>query len=166
MPPPNADGSATNHAGRRGGRMSLGQRITELRQSMSLSEAGFAERAGIDEKNQIRYEKGKAEPGVNYLNTLVKLGGSLTYLVTGRHPEDDLFQPRNHAELMVICEKLYREKAINHWGLLDGDVDEIIAIFQRRGGWPLLAEGLFAGAVVPSEAHAAIKQWRKEHRHG
>ncbi|WAR43617.1 helix-turn-helix domain-containing protein [Methylomonas rapida] len=146
--------------------MNLGQRITELRKSMSLSEAGFAELAGIDEKTQIRYEKNKSEPTAGYLREMVKLGGSLNYLVTGRHPEDNRFQPRSHAELMVICEKVYREKAINTQGLLDSDVDEIIAIFRRRGGWPLLVAGMWDGLVVPSEAHEAIKQWRKENGHG
>lgn len=144
--------------------MSIGKRITELRESMSLSLAGFAELAGVNEKTQLKYESNKAMPDVGYLQEMVKLGGNLDYIVTGRNKKIDEWQNRSHAALLIIGEKCYREKAINSQGLLGSDVDEIVAIFKRRGGWALLAEGLWCGAIVPSEAHEAMRQWRREQK--
>jgi DNA-binding XRE family transcriptional regulator len=70
--------------------MSIGERLTQERKRLGLSQADFANQVGISLSSQKRYESGKREPDTSYLEGARSLGVDITYLLTDkRHIHKD-----------------------------------------------------------------------------
>ncbi len=62
----------------------LEERLVSERTRLNLSQAEFAQAAGVHKRSQINYEKGLRCPDTSYLQAIEKLGVDLLYLLTGR----------------------------------------------------------------------------------
>ena len=140
--------------------MSIGDRLREERVRIELSQTAFGEALGVCKATVMKWESNIHYPPADVLGKAAEIGLDVRYVVSGV-PQDKAIL-RGHAALISVCEKIYRDKAKKSHGLTDLDVDEIMAIYMRRGGWPLLVEGMWAGRITPLEAANAIKEWRKE----
>jgi transcriptional regulator with XRE-family HTH domain len=63
--------------------MAIGDRLREERERLRLSQADFAEQAGIHRNTQVRYETNKTEPETSYLETIRALGVDVDYVLFG-----------------------------------------------------------------------------------
>lgn len=61
----------------------VGKRIREERQKLGLSQALFAERAGIHRNTQANYESGSRNPDIEYIVTIMKIGVDVGYVLEG-----------------------------------------------------------------------------------
>lgn len=68
--------------------MAIGDRLREERDRLRLSQADFAEKAGIHRNTQVRYEAGKREPDSGYLETIRALGVDVDYVLFGLQDPD------------------------------------------------------------------------------
>jgi transcriptional regulator with XRE-family HTH domain len=64
--------------------MSIGERITQERKRLELSQADFAKRVGVSLSSQKRYESGEREPDTSYLESARGMNVDVNYLLTGR----------------------------------------------------------------------------------
>lgn len=64
-----------------------GVRIREARLLLGLSQAAFAESAGVSKRAQIRYEQGEP-PTADYLSAIDKLGVDVSVVLTGKTIEE------------------------------------------------------------------------------
>lgn len=62
----------------------IGERLREERERLGLSQAEFAEKAGIHRNTQVRYESGKREPDPSYIARIQDLGVDAGYLLFAR----------------------------------------------------------------------------------
>jgi len=69
--------------------MAIGDRLREERERLRLSQADFAEKAGIHRNTQVRYEKGKTEPETGYLESIKAIGVDVDYVLFGL-PNSDM----------------------------------------------------------------------------
>lgn len=65
--------------------MAIGDRLREERERLRLSQADFAEKAGVHRNTQVRYESDKREPDSSYLEAIRALGIDVDYVLFG-HP--------------------------------------------------------------------------------
>lgn len=63
--------------------MAVHDRLREERSRLFLSQADFAEKAGISRNTQVRYESGKTAPSSSYLATIEALGVDVGYVLFG-----------------------------------------------------------------------------------
>lgn len=63
--------------------MSIGERITEERKRLGISQATFAERLGVSLSSQKRYESDERLPSLHYFNKLIDVGVAVDYVITG-----------------------------------------------------------------------------------
>jgi transcriptional regulator with XRE-family HTH domain len=63
--------------------MAINDRLREERERLRLSQADFAEKAGIHRNTQARYELGKREPDSGYLETIKAMGVDVDYVLFG-----------------------------------------------------------------------------------
>lgn len=61
----------------------VGKRIREERQKLGLSQALFAEKAGIHRNTQANYESGSRRPDIEYIVTIMKIGVDVGYVLEG-----------------------------------------------------------------------------------
>lgn len=59
----------------------FGSRLRKKREEMGLSQAAFAEMAGVHRRSQINYEAGKRQPTLEYLKALDRAGVDLSQLM-------------------------------------------------------------------------------------
>lgn len=52
----------------------FGERLRAKREALGLSQAAFAEMAGVHRRSQINYETGKREPPISYFDALHRAG--------------------------------------------------------------------------------------------
>lgn len=71
----------------------LHARLKKERERLGLSQAVFAEKAGVHRNTQIKYESGERYPSSDYLDAISKIGVDVRYLFSGIEPENwDLYQ--------------------------------------------------------------------------
>lgn len=63
--------------------MSVGDRLTEIRKKLGLSQAKFADLVGASLSSQKRYEIGERIPDASYLERVRQAGGDVAYLLSG-----------------------------------------------------------------------------------
>ncbi|MEW6292470.1 MAG: helix-turn-helix transcriptional regulator [Pseudomonadota bacterium] len=61
----------------------VGNRIREERKKLGLSQALFAEKAGIHRNTQANYEAGSRNPDIEYIVTIMKIGVDIGYVLEG-----------------------------------------------------------------------------------
>lgn len=64
---------------------SIGDRIREERERLSLTQPELAERCGVTMRSQRNYEKGERSPDADYMAALSKQGLDVLYILTGHH---------------------------------------------------------------------------------
>lgn len=70
--------------------MDASQRITIERKRLNMSQAAFAQAAGVSLSTQKRYEKGERGADSEYLAALSKIGVDIVFILTGlRSPDAD-----------------------------------------------------------------------------
>lgn len=87
--------------------MSIGERISEERKRLGLTQAVFAEKLGVSLSSQKRYETSERVPNIYYIGALEKVGVDAAYVMTGSHAPDERLQfysvlDRQTAELLVL----------------------------------------------------------------
>lgn len=63
--------------------MSIGLRIAEERKRLGLTQAAFAEIAGVSLSAQKRYETSERIPSMNYVGKISDIGANIGYIVAG-----------------------------------------------------------------------------------
>ena len=67
--------------------MSIAERIVSERKRLGLSQADFAIRLGVSLSTQKRYEKGVRSPDVSYLDSLLRIGVDVLFVLASTAPE-------------------------------------------------------------------------------
>lgn len=67
-------------------------RLLEERKRLDLTQAEFAEKAGIVRETQLKYEKGTRTPSVDYLTAIALMDVDVQYLLTGIRTMKDFTQ--------------------------------------------------------------------------
>lgn len=80
---PNGCNNAHVRVHRQGWAMAIGDRLREERERLRLTQADFAEKAGIHRNTQARYEASRREPDSGYIETLRALGVDVDYVLFG-----------------------------------------------------------------------------------
>jgi transcriptional regulator with XRE-family HTH domain len=68
--------------------MSIGERLKEERERLTLSQTNFADMAGIHRKSQANYETNERSPDAAYLATIASAGVDVLYVLTGMRNEN------------------------------------------------------------------------------
>lgn len=68
--------------------MDVSQRITIERKRLQMSQAAFAQAAGVSLSTQKRYEKGERGADSDYLAALSKIGVDISFVLTGQRNPD------------------------------------------------------------------------------
>lgn len=63
--------------------MAVHDRLKEERGRLLMSQADFAEKAGVSRNTQVRYESGKTGPSTAYLETIKALGVDVDFVLFG-----------------------------------------------------------------------------------
>jgi transcriptional regulator with XRE-family HTH domain len=61
--------------------MAVHDRLKEERERLFISQADFAEKAGVSRNTQVRYETGKTAPSSSYLEIVKRLGIDVDYVL-------------------------------------------------------------------------------------
>lgn len=85
--------------------MGIAERIFSERKRLGLSQADFANKAGVSLSSQKRYEKGEREPDASYLESIKAIGADGYYLAYGFRIDD------YHSDHFVAAEWLLMEIA-------------------------------------------------------
>ena len=73
--------------------MSLGGRLRKVREEMGLSQAEFAEIAGVLRTSQGFYEREKRTPDTAYLERIAAAGVDVVYILTGFRAQAPILSP-------------------------------------------------------------------------
>lgn len=66
----------------------IGSRIRQIREDLSLTQARFAEKIGVDYQSLSKWERNLVVPTANYLIKIASLGNVTTdWLLTGKEPK-------------------------------------------------------------------------------
>jgi len=77
-----------------------------------MSQSAFAEACGVKKLAQINYEKGDRKPDTDYLESAVRLGADVLYILTGRREQPALEDIKTlTAAVEVIEEALAKRRA-------------------------------------------------------
>ncbi|WP_180131941.1 helix-turn-helix domain-containing protein [Rhodoferax sp. BLA1] len=79
--------------------MTIGKRLKEERERLTLSQTSLAEAAGTTKKTQIDYETDRTPPKANYLAEVAKWGVDVAYVITGERVENVASTPTELAYL-------------------------------------------------------------------
>lgn len=66
--------------------LTFGSRLREERKRLGLTQAAFAERAGVAVNSQTNYELDGTNPRVKYFDVIAALGVDVGYVLTGQRP--------------------------------------------------------------------------------
>lgn len=116
---------------------SVGARIAEERDRLSLSQEAFAARVGVSFSSQRRYESGSRSPSTVYLSNLRECGVDADYVLTGSRNSNMPLHRINLALRLAISdigEKLGCEPAIAQY--LGSYPSLSTAIFENGDGIP------------------------------
>jgi len=80
---------------------SIGDRIREERERLSLSQADFAKAAGVHRRSQTNYELGKRSPDADYLAAIGGIGVDVFYVTMGLRYSNELI--RALANGRILC---------------------------------------------------------------
>lgn len=61
----------------------IGARLREERERLSLSQEAFASKAGVHRRTQVNYEADERRPDADYLASVAGFGADIAYIVTG-----------------------------------------------------------------------------------
>lgn len=61
----------------------IGARLRAERESLSLSQEAFANKAGVHRRTQVNYEADERRPDADYLAAIAGFGADIAYIVTG-----------------------------------------------------------------------------------
>jgi len=62
--------------------MGIGERLTQERKRLGLSQLDFAKQAQVSLSSQKRYETGERAPDTSYLESIKRIGADVTYILT------------------------------------------------------------------------------------
>jgi len=79
--------------------VTIGDRLKEERERLSLTQPALAAAAGTTKKTQIDYEKNKTQPKANYLAAVAAFGVDVAYVITGIRLENVASTPTELAYL-------------------------------------------------------------------
>lgn len=79
--------------------MTIGQRLKEERERLTLSQLAIAEMAGTTRKTQIDHETDRTPPKASYLAKVASLGVDVAYVITGERLENVAGTPTELAYL-------------------------------------------------------------------
>ena len=90
----------------------VASRLREERERLGMSQSAFAEACGVKKLAQINYEKGDRKPDTDYLESAVRLGADVLYILTGRREQPALEDIKTlTAAVEVIEEALAKRRA-------------------------------------------------------
>lgn len=67
----------------------IGQRLREERERLSLSQTDFGAAVGVTRKSQFNYESGSRSPDAKYLACIYQLGVDVLYVITGHREKKE-----------------------------------------------------------------------------
>ncbi|WP_131326397.1 helix-turn-helix domain-containing protein [Comamonas thiooxydans] len=107
-------------------------RIRSERVRLALSQAEFAERAGVSRASQVTYEVGRSVPDLNYLNQLREIGVDTEYVLTGRTYRQTSAVQFDWKLAKSICEIIYSKSKEMKISIESTDkLIDILAILYR-----------------------------------
>lgn len=83
----------------------IGTRLREERERLSLSQVAFGKAGGVLRGAQINYENGERSPDSNYLHHIASIGADVMYILTGQRNENAATTPTELSYLR-ICRAL------------------------------------------------------------
>jgi len=90
----------------------VASRLREERERLGMSQSAFAEACGVKKLAQLNYEKGDRKPDTDYLESAVRLGADVLYILTGRREQPALEDIKTlTAAIEVIEEALAKRRA-------------------------------------------------------
>lgn len=90
--------------------MSIGKRLQEERERLTLNQTNFAGLVGVDRKSLFNYENNKQQPNAAYLAKAASVGIDVLYVLTGMRNENVAGTPTELAYLRN-CRALAKVKA-------------------------------------------------------
>lgn len=121
--------------------MTIGIRLKEERERITLSQVAMGEYAGTTKKTQIDYETDRTPPKANYLAKVATLGVDVGYVITGLRAENVAHTPTELAYLRNC--RLLATKKLEQKGL------EGLTFVREASG--IKAEDMPAVYVPPTE---------------
>jgi transcriptional regulator with XRE-family HTH domain len=110
----------------------LGERLTQERARLGLTQAELAAATGITRRTQINYESGQRAPDAAYLQTVDKKGIDALFVVTGRRQNSTAQNANNSAQNVREHRASEPNAHYNISGLLPGNVRAAtIAVFNH-----------------------------------
>lgn len=88
----------------------IGERLKEERERLSLNQTAFGEIGGVKKLAQINYEKNERSPDAPYLQAIAALGADVLYIITGERAENVATSPIEMSYLR-ICRALPDQNA-------------------------------------------------------
>jgi transcriptional regulator with XRE-family HTH domain len=106
----------------------LGQRLSQERRKLGLSQKQLASAFGVDKSSVYSYEKGRRQPTAAHLMSMHELGGDVYFILTGRRMSSSMSSDWLH-DLMRAIRDIVESGA---WEKLDWDErEELAATFLR-----------------------------------
>lgn len=118
--------------------VSIGERLREERQKLTMSQTAFAERGGVTKKTQMLYEGNERFPDAQYLALVAEAGVDVLYVLTGQRVATPAPAITSYERATVTALPANEHGGLTWRQILVIAVDELNAAGKRLPGEKLL----------------------------